>query len=264
MKFTFLKKRNSYAEGDGPVRYLDDSGLIRPFTMQKPHIALMGVFIIVAALIGGYLLFSTISHVQGKAIRDQAALEQNLTREVPYDLPLLPAIIEIEDNETLKQSFIDAGHTIYDMTNEDEAAAGNLRIIKLPPEISELDAVAILRGEGVSELSAIKAALLLNGSWTLEVRRSEGLTMRVTYTDFASHDIETAIQKALMTEGFDPDTIFEDGAGVDDIGNTYRSGTITINDTEYIWRVSAIDFSNVYDISGMPEDAVYVGIRLTL
>lgn len=263
MEFNFLKKRNSYVESSGPINYLDDSGLTRPFVMPKSQVALMGIFIILAVAIGSYLLFHTVDSIQGKAARDQAALEQNLSRQVAYDLPLLPAIIEIEDNEALKQSFIEAGNTVYDATHEEEALAGNLRIVKLPPDMSELDAAVMLEGKGINGLDAANAARLLNGSWTLDVNRSEGLSMRVTYTDFTSHTIETAIQNALATEGFDPAASVDD-AGVDEAGNTFQTGIVTVNDTEYTWKISAIALSDVYDISGLPEDAVYVGIRLTL
>lgn len=263
MEFNFLKKRNSYVESNGPINYLDGSGLTRPFVMPKSQVALMGIFIILAVAVGGYLLFHTVDNIQGKAIRNQAALEQNLARQVAYDLPLLPAIIEIEDNEVLKQSFIEAGSTVYDATHEEDALAGNLHIVKLPPDMSELDAAVILEGKGINGLDAANAARLLNGSWTLDVNRSEGVSMRVTYTDFASHTIETAIQNALVTEGFDP-AISVDNAGVDEAGNTFQTGIIMVNDTEYTWKISAIALSDVYDISGLPEDAVYVGIRLTL
>ena len=52
----FKSRRNEYADTDGPVRYLDDSGLRRPLDMPRPQIAIMFAFVLVAALIGGYLL----------------------------------------------------------------------------------------------------------------------------------------------------------------------------------------------------------------
>ena len=46
----FKSRRNEYADTDGPVRYLDDSGLRRPLDMPRPQIAIMFAFVLVAAL----------------------------------------------------------------------------------------------------------------------------------------------------------------------------------------------------------------------
>ena len=88
--------------------------------------------------------------------------------------------------------------------------------------------------------------------------------MRVGYADFTSGSLEAAIQSAIASEGFDPATTPEGGAGVDEVGNTFQSGTIDVNGTVYTWKVSALPLSNMYDITGLPESAVYVGIRMTL
>ena len=42
-----------------------------------------------------------------------------------------------------------------------------------------------------------------------------------------------------------------------------RSGTVEANGGAYNWRVSAIALSEVYDIAGLPDTAIYVGIRMT-
>ena len=52
-------------------------------------------------------------------------------------------------------------------------------------------------------------------------------------------------------------------SGTDSAGNTYRSGTIEANGTAYDWRVSAIPLSSVYKIKGLPDTAIYVGVRMT-
>lgn len=263
MQFNFFNKRNDYVESDGPVRYLDASGLQRPLDMPRSQLAIMGLFVTAAAVIGGFMLFNVLDEVQGKAARAQASVEQNLAREVTYDLPVLPSVIQNGDNASIKQGFVDAGATIYDTTSEEEAAAGNMDIIKLPSDVSELDA-GVLYSKGVANLSAAEAALLLNGSWTLEVDRSEGVSMRVTYADFTSGTVEAAVQAAIASEGFDPATTPEGGAGVDEVGNTFQTGTVDVGGTVYTWKVSAIALSSVYDISGLPDTAVYVGVRLTL
>ena len=76
----FKSRRNEYADTDGPVRYLDDSGLRRPLDMPRPQIAIMFAFVLVAALIGGYLLFNVLDAVRGGTARAQASVEENLSR----------------------------------------------------------------------------------------------------------------------------------------------------------------------------------------
>ena len=205
----FKSRRNEYADTDGPVRYLDDSGLRRPLDMPRPQIAIMFAFVLVAALIGGYLLFNVLDAVRGGTARAQASVEENLSREVSYDLPALTSYITLNDDE-IKQAVADAGLTVIDkggMSDDPEAA---LELIKLPSDVSELDA-GLMYNKGVSKLSASEA----------------------------------------------------DGMGVDEVGNTFKQGTVDVDGTAYTWKVSALPLSEMYDISGLPETAVYVGVRLS-
>ena len=230
----FKSRRNEYADTDGPVRYLDDSGLRRPLDMPRPQIAIMFAFVLVAALIGGYLLFNVLDAVRGGTARAQASVEENLSREVSYDLPALTSYITLNDDE-IKQAVADAGLTVIDkggMSDDPEAA---LELIKLPSD----------------------------GSWTLDADRSDGTSMRLRYADFSSGSLDAAIDAAIAAEGFDPATIAEDGMGVDEVGNTFKQGTVDVDGTAYTWKVSALPLSEMYDISGLPETAVYVGVRLS-
>ncbi len=45
----FKSRRNEYVDTEGPVRYLDGSGLERPLDIPKPQIAVMIAFVVVAA-----------------------------------------------------------------------------------------------------------------------------------------------------------------------------------------------------------------------
>lgn len=257
----FKSRRNEYVDTEGPVRYLDGRGLARPLDMPRPQIAVMIGFVVVAALIGGYLLFNVLDAVKGGAARAQASVEENLSREVSYDLPPLTSYITMGDDE-IKQALADAGLTVIDkggMSDDPDAA---LELIKLPADVSELDA-GMLYAKGVSKLSASEAALLLNGSWTLDADRTDGTSLRLRYADFTSGTLDAAIDAAIASEGFDPATIAEDGAGVDEVGNTFKQGTVDVDGTAYSWKVSAIPLSEMYDISGLPESAVYVGVRLS-
>ena len=243
----FKSRRNEYADTDGPVRYLDDSGLRRPLDMPRPQIAIMFAFVLVAALIGGYLLFNVLDAVRGGTARAQASVEENLSREVSYDLPALTSYITLNDDE-IKQAVADAGLTVIDKGGISDDPEAALELIKLPSDVSELDA-GLMYNKGVSKLSASEAALLLNGSWTLDADRSDGTSMRLRYADFSSGSLDAAIA--------------EDGMGVDEVGNTFKQGTVDVDGTAYTWKVSALPLSEMYDISGLPETAVYVGVRLS-
>ena len=102
--------------------------------------------------------------------------------------------------------------------------------------------------------------VLLNGSWTLTVDRSDTLTMAVKYADFSSSTLEAAIQAAVAAEGFQAASASTD---TDEVGNTFQTGTVDIDNVTYTWRVSAAPLSDKYDIKGLPSTAAYVGIRLT-
>ena len=259
----FKPRRNEYVDTDGPVRYLDGSGLRRPLDMPKSQLIIMGVFVLAAVAIGAYLLHAALDAVQGGAARSQASVEENLARPVTYDLPALPSLVQLSDDE-IKQSFADAGFATIDRTSEENYPAGGFEVVKLPSDVSAPEAL-LLYQQGVENLDAADAALLLNGSWTFSIDRNEGADARIRYADFSSGSLEAAIQSAIATEGFDPATTpAEGGSGVDEAGNTFQTGTIDVNGTVYTWRVSAIALSSVYDISGLPDTAVYVGIRLTL
>ena len=110
-------------------------------------------------------------------------------------------------------------------------------------------------------LSAGDAVKLLKGAWTLTVSRTAGDDLRLRYADFASGTIEKAVQRAMQVEGLENAEVTD--SGVDDSGNTYQAGVVSTDNGTYNWRVSVIELDEVYDISGLPNTAFYVGIRFT-
>ena len=105
-------------------------------------------------------------------------------------------------------------------------------------------------------------AKLLKGSWTFTVSRNDYVDMRrevrrlLVRQRGGGHS-----QAAMASEGLEGSTLGE--SGVDDAGDTFQTGTIDVDGTTYAWRVSAIALSSVYDITGLPDTAVYVGVRMT-
>lgn len=255
----FNSRKNVYDAGDGPIRYLDGSSLSRPFDMQRPQLVIMGVFVVAAIFIGGFLLFDTLDKVSHSAERAQASVEQNLARPSSItNLPLLSSLVSLDD-ETIQSTFAEAQYTVLNMTKTDGDEAGVLDLIKLPADVSTEQA-ALMYAQGIPSLSAADAALLLNGSWRFSADRRDFTDMRVKYADFSSGSVDAAIQAAMLAEGFDPATVTD--AGVDDAGNSYQAGTLLVGETTCNWRVSAIPLSVIYKVQGLPETAVYVGVRL--
>lgn len=255
----FNARKNGYDAGDGPVRYLDGSSLTRPLEAPRPQMLAMAAFVLAAAVIGGVFLFNVIDNVTHSAERTRATVEQNLARPASMaSLPNLASLVGL-DAEGVKTAFAESGWSIADKGALSGDESGNLDLIKLPDDVSE--AQALLMYSNVSSLSAADATLLLNGSWQFTSEAGGSVNMRVKYADFSSGSVEAAIQAAMASEGLEGSTLGE--SGVDDAGNTFQTGTIDVDGTTYAWRVSAIALSSVYDITGLPDTAVYVGVRMT-
>ncbi len=255
----FNAHAKEYVDTDGPVRHLDGSGLKRPLDMPQSAKAVMGAFVVVAAVIGGVILFNVLDSVYNSAARTQLTVEENLSRSVSLDLPQLSSLFLL-DNESIKQTFADSGLTTYEVSSADDSANGGFDLFKLPSDVSVADA-GVMYLSGINSLSAADASRFLNGSWRMTVTRNDVTDMGVWYADFTSGSVDAAIQNALVAEAFDTSTLGE--SGTDEAGNTFQAGTIDVGGTTCSWRISAILLSSYYDIEGLPDTAVYVGIRMT-
>lgn len=256
----FNARKNAYNAGDGPVRYLDGSSLARPLDAPKPQMMVMIGFVVAAAIIGGIFLFTIIDTVTHSAERTQASIEQNLARPASTEsLPNLASLAALDD-EGIRGTFAEAGFTVLDLTATEGDDAGVLDLVKLPDDVSELEAAAFY-AKGISSLSAADATLLLNGSWRLTKDSDGSSGLRVKYADFSSGSVIAALQAAAAAEGFDLSAAGEPAE--DEAGNTYLAGSMDANGTTYGWRISAIALSDVYNVKGLPETAVYVGIRIS-
>ena len=254
----FHNHPTDYSIEQGNIRYMDGSRLLRPLNMPRSQQIVAGVFVVIAIFIGFRMASDAIGAVSASNEQSQASVEENLSRAVTYDLPVLTQLVEMDD-QTILDSLTAAGYTIYNQTTE---GTEGLDLVKLPADVSVTDAAAMY-AKGVSSLTASNAALLLNGSWTLSVDRNDSLSFSVKYADFSSSSLEAAIQSAIISEGFDETNLSSNGIDTDEVGNKFQSGTVDIDGTTYTWRVSATALSDKYDIKGLPDTAAYVGIRLT-
>ena len=255
----YHKHAPEFTDVEGSVKYMDGSSLARPFDLPRKSYAPVGAFVVIAALIGAFMLMNYCDAVYAAPVRAQQTVTDNLAREVGYDIPNLTTYMESTD-DGIKQTLADAGYTTYETTKEGEYPDGGFDIVKLPSDVSLAEA-GIMYATGISSLSATDASRLLKGSWTLSVNRSGATDMRLKFVDFSSGSVDAAIQNAISASGLSEAPVAD--SGTDNAGNTYRSGTVEANGTTYKWRVSAISLSSVYKIKGLPDTAIYVGIRMT-
>lgn len=242
---------------DATVIHLNGEVLSRPLDMPARVRGGLVIALVIAALIGAAFLSWYFDGIVNEPKRQQQAISESLSKEVSYDLPNLYSLMPLDDASilaTLQQT----GLNIYEAPMREGSSL--YEIIKLPADVSAVDAGAMYLA-GVENLQASDAARLLNGSWNLQVDRENGVNMVLHYADFKSGNVDAAVQSALAFEGL-TDSSIED-SGEDSAGNTYVLGTISGDGGTFSWRVSALPLSEVYSISGLPSNAVYVGIRMT-
>lgn len=258
MNFTKLPFSKQKQIDEGPVRTIDSSSLARPFDPPKPVLIVSLVFALIAAIIGGRYAFGAIDGILHGAQRDAATVETNINRGVSYDLPIMENYISLDD-ATIVQTFADAGYQTYNMLGEGEEGVD---VMKIPSDVTLVDA-ALVYAKGVSSMDAVTASKYLVGSWRFTVSHTNGTEMKVRYCDLAAENAQDAVQHAWQSEGWaDNGNVTITAEGVDEIGNTYREGTIETESGTHSWRISVCDLDGVYSISGLPSTAQYVGIRM--
>lgn len=259
------RKAHTYDTRDLPgfdnknIAYMDAESLSRPLDSPK-HVRMATIVALVAAaVIGGIMLFNYFDAVINAPARERAALEENLSQEVSLGMPGLASLMGLSDEDALAALYA-TGATFYERVPLGSSPDVSFEVMRLPDGLSIADAGALYLA-GISNLSATDAAKLLHGSWDLSLSRTEGTNLYVRYADFTSGSVQGAIENARGEAGLGDGELTD--SGIDEAGNTYATGTVSDSGITYSWRISAISLDEVYDVSGLPDDAVYVGIRLT-
>ncbi len=249
--------RSSKRRPDDKVLYPNADVLTRP--LDPPRNVRRGtiVFLVIAALIGALFLAWYFDGVVNEPKRQEQAVMDSLSQEVSYDLPQLYSLMSL-DNASILATLQAAGLNILEMPVKESSSIYEL--VKLPADVSAAEAGSVYLS-GIDHASAAEAAKLLNGAWNLQIDRENGVNMVLHYADFTSKSVDAAVQAAITAEGLNESTI--EKSGEDNSGNTYTMGTVEGETGTYSWRVSAIPLSEIYSIKGLPEDAVYVGVRMT-
>lgn len=248
-----------YDHGAGPVKHMDAEALNRPIALPRTQLPIALIFAAIALVIGILLAANVLGSTMHAAQRAAASVEENLARDVALDLPALSEYAGM-DATTIKTAVDELGFNVYTVSTEEDIAAGSLDMVKLPSDVS-VEEGAMYYLQGIENLDASAAALLLNGSWRLQLESADGHNLSLRYADFDSGSLDAAVETAIQAQGFDSAAASE--LDIDEVGNTFRAGTIDVNGSSYNWRVSAIALSEVYDIAGLPDTAIYVGVRVT-
>ena len=254
----YYTNRRKYSTKEGNVAYLDGSPLRRPITMPGAQRVTMGIIVILGIVIGVVFLNMTVLASMRETAATQQAIEDNLARQASIEtIPQMTEVVTKSDKQ-IKKLFEKSGYTIIDVTSTKEE--DEMVLYKVPSDMDSDEAIA-LYALGLNTLNAPQATRLLNGSWSFTADRAGVTSMVVRYADFSTGDPKVAVTNAIDKEGFDPTTVSE--SGVDESGNTYSMGVVEVDDKAYTWKVSALLLSDMYSISGVPEDSCYVGVRLT-
>ena len=253
------ENRRDYTRVEGNVAYLDGAPLARPFAMPRTQRVIAVVIVIIAIVLGAYFLNSTVLESLRETFQAEQNVASNLAREASIETsPSMAQTIVLGDDD-IRARFQEAGYTLYDASDPNDPT--NMVLYKLPSDVSVEDA-ALMYAKGISSLSATQASKLLNGSWYFAADRNGGTTMVVRYADFSTGDPERAVQNALAKQGIVAEAVTD--SGEDDAGNTFSMGTLDAEGVPCTFKVSALPLSEMYSVAGLPEDACYVGVRLTV
>ncbi|HAM15455.1 MAG TPA: teichoic acid transporter [Eggerthellaceae bacterium] len=252
----FYNGRRDYTVKEGDIAYLDSSALNRPTTLPAANRIIVIVIVAVALVIGFVFVNNTVFASIRASEQAEQSVRDNLNRQPSIStIPKMVSLINLSDDE-IRIAFNDAGYKYYDASGLNDS--DELVLFKLPSDMT-VEEAALLYPQGISSLNAVQATRLLNGGWRFVADRTEGTSMAVHYVDFTTKDPDVAVRTAIGAEGLDPNSVSD--SGVDDSGNTFSTGTLEADGALYQWRVSAVPLADMYSISGMPEDACYVGIR---
>ena len=253
------ENRRTYSRTEGNISYLDGTPLTRPASMPASQRGILVVLVVCAIVIGIICINNFVISSWQEAVSSEQAVIDNLKREPSLEsIPHVASLIGL-DNEAIKATFSEAGYKIYDASSHDDS--GDLQLFKIPSDVSADEAAALFI-QGIGSLNAEQASRILNGSWMFAAERVNGTSMVVRYADFSTGDPVIAVQNALVKEGFDPTSI--SASGEDESGNTYSSGTLMAGESPCTWKVSALKLGEMYSVRGLPEDACYVGVRVTI
>lgn len=245
----------------GSTIYMPAPALRKGLRMPARTKAIIAGLGLLALLVAGFFGMRIHDSIANAPARYAESINEAITSGPGLELPVLNSYID-SDNAATKDAFRSSGYTLIDVEelysdgNEDE---NSLDVVKIPKDMNYDDSVALFKNS-LRRANVLDAAHYLAGSWRFTAYRSEGVDLKVKYSDLQSETIEEAITNAIAAQGWSDSNFGE--TGVDQSGNTFQSGSIMINDRNFNWTVSACPLDEVYSVNGLPENSFYVGARL--
>lgn len=243
----------------GSVRYMNAEGLKRELSFPKQLFPLLIGIALIAAVIGMIWLTSTMNGITKAREAQITSVDDALEQTSAPKLPMLANLLN-QDASTMSATLSSAGFNIVDVNKAKNNNSPDIDFVKLPDNMDTATATALYL-QGVEQISPAQAIQLLAGSWRLTSAENDLGTLSLKYADFKSASLDAALTEALKSQGMAEATI--DDEGVDDAGNTYKSGTFDTDAGTVNFKVSACLLSEVYTIEDAPTEALYVGIHIS-
>ena len=258
-----MATEETYTNSTGTIRYYRAPALFEPLgTPRKlwmPILALAAV----AAIIGGLFASNIIDNVVHADERQQALLQAALGASQDANIPMLKNYCKNDPEQA--RAFIsgERGDVIYDIEDvelDSSEYIDYVDFIALPKSLSQETSLAGAEN-GVSSLPPADGVVFLKESWRMTFSRSNNIDVRIRYQDFSAMSVEDAINRAINYQQWQ-DSVYAE-SGEDNMGNTYQTGNIEIEDTQFRWSVYACPLEDVFDVDGLPENTFYVSVRMT-
>lgn len=240
------------------IVYPDASGLTRRREIGPDSRIIIGALAASALVIGGIAGYQYYDSIVNFPVHEAQAVKEQLARGTSLQIPTLTSFAGL-DAEGITSALDAEGISVIDVNAFTSRSGNTIDLIKLPESMGAADA-ALAYARGVDSLSASDAVRLLMGSWRLTQQNLNTADLRVKYADFTAQTPDAAIDTAIELQGFAADEVSE--SGVDGKGNTYRSGSTTVDGQVFGWTISACPLSSAFNITGLPDDAQYVGVRV--
>jgi hypothetical protein len=233
-------------------------------------IVIAAVIIVAVVLFGALLINMYTTMVDKSTVKPVVTLTAAETRAA-IDAQMPRVVDHTKSNATdVYNAFIANGWSVYlnSRATEDDPNNAGGEIIRLDPAVP----ADVLNGYYSGEFNSYDFDELqksFNGSWFLDISHGgQGALAQLKYINFAAEataneadPLKAELLHLKSLQGLEGEGVVVLNEGVDDFGNTFIQGTITVGDTKYYWKLVGIALNEYYggkDKRELPATAVFV------
>jgi hypothetical protein len=233
-------------------------------------IVVAAVIIVAVVLLGALLINMYTTMVDKSTVKPVVTLTAAETRAA-IDAQMPRVVDHTKSNATDVYNALAAnGWSVYlnSRATEDDPNNAGGEIIRLDPAVS----ADVLNGYYSGEFNSYDFDELqksFNGSWFLDISHGgQGALAQLKYINFAAEatsneadPLKAELLHLKSLQGLEGEGVVVLNEGVDDFGNTFIQGTITVGDTKYYWKLVGIALNEYYggkDKRDLPSTAVFV------